>query len=156
MGLCGNSANHSSDVSRLNTSPPSTLNSKYHNNVVKVSYSCMGNIERIMKKHKHQNTQTKTNQTLTKPTQQSGATARRKPSTPLGYKVLGNKRLTSSPVYNAKVATSQRRPHMKEFYSPPTNTPYANRKFLNSTELSKFIVSTQVVNSNLRRCRLQQ
>ena len=122
----------------------------FNKNTVKVSYSCMENMERIIKKLNQKILNA--NQT----TRTHGCNGRKKTTCP-----LENNCLASSIVYNAKVTTTED-PIFKELYrtngrtlqttlhptcaifTEPTLTPTA-RNFQN-----------QMVDPNLRRRRLQQ
>ena len=114
---------------------------KYHKifnkNTVKVSYSCMDNMERIIKKH---------NQKILNANQATtthGCNCRKKATCP-----LENHCLTPSIVYNAKVTTTEdpigknyiglTEGPFKQRYTQHTLS-FRNRHYANSTELSKFI-----------------
>ena len=114
---------------------------KYHKifnkNTVKVSYSCMDNMERIIKKHNQKILNA--NQTTTT----HGCNCRKKATCP-----LENNCLTPTIVYNAKVTTTEY--PIGKNYIGLTEGPFKqrytqhalsfrNRHYANSTELSKFI-----------------
>ena len=109
----------------------------FNKNTVEVSYSCMDNMERIIKKHNQKILNA--NQTTTT----HGCNCRKKATCS-----LENNCLTPSIVYNAKVTTTE--DPIGKNYIGLTKGPFKqrytqhalsfrNRHYANSTELSKFI-----------------
>lgn len=115
---------------------------KYHSlfnkNNVKVSYSCMDNMESIINKHNKKVTNAD-NDTST--VNQVQCNCRNKDQCP-----LDNKCLTSSVIYNAQVTTNNATKNyigltegtFKQRFSQHKAT-FKHRKYTNSTELSKYI-----------------
>ena len=115
--------------------------SLFNKNNIKVSYSCMENMDAIISKH---NKKVLSNSNANNSNNNNTCNCRSKDNCP-----LDNKCLTASLIYNAKVTTTETNPTTKNYIGLTEGTfkqrynqhklTFRHRRYINSTELSKHI-----------------